>query len=305
MKLAAFAAAAVLALATPAGAQQRPVERVRQDIDAVDQSLLALLNQRAALAREAQAAEAGKGGPVYRPGAQAARLRRLAAANRGPLPNQAVFRIWQEVMGETIRQLGPFTIAFAGPETVASPLASDHFGRSPTLVRAGTAATLRAMIATGQADVGVITLETGERGTPWWRTLADGPDAQPLQVVARLPLVAPSPGHVKAPGFVLAGYAADLSGRDRVLLVVDGAAGTTASAAADALGFLGWRRVAVLTDAETDSGHSWLVEADVPNEEPGSVQTGSVQQGSVQQGKGPLSRLVRIGRYAEPLAATF
>ena len=99
---------------------------------------------------------------------------------------------------------------------------------------------------------------------------------------------------------MLAGYAADPSGWDKVLLVVDGAAGTTASAVADALGFLGWRRVAVLADAETDSGHSWLVEADAPNEE-----ARGIEPGGVQSGKGPLSRLVRIGRYAEPLAATF
>ncbi|HYH22697.1 MAG TPA: chorismate mutase [Azospirillum sp.] len=295
MKLFPVIAAAVLAFAAPAGAQQRPAERVQQDIDAVDQSLLALLNQRAALSQEAMAAAAGEGGPAFRPGAQAARLRRLAAVNRGPLPNQAVFRIWQEVMGETIRQIGPFTVAFAGPETVASPLAVDYFGRSPTLVRAGTSATLRGLIATGQAHVGVITLDTGERGTPWWRTLAERGDAPAFQVVARLPLVTPSPGHVKAPGFVVATYGADASGWDKALLVVDGAAGTTATAVADALGFLGWRRVAVLADAEADPGHSWLVEADAPNEDPRGIEPG----------KGPLSRIVRIGRYAEPLAANF
>ena len=68
---------------------------LRERIDAVDDRLLALLNERADLAR--RIGELKGDGPVYRPEREAQVLRRVAQDNPGPLPAPAVVHLFTEV----------------------------------------------------------------------------------------------------------------------------------------------------------------------------------------------------------------
>ncbi|MGQ9367482.1 chorismate mutase [Azospirillum sp. ST 5-10] len=286
--------AVVLAVvAAPGHAQPaRPLEEIRKDIDAADRGLLDLLNRRSAISLEVAAAKKGGAGPVYRPGRQAALMRRLAAQNEGPLPDAAAWRVWQEIIASSIGLQTDFTVAYAAPEAVSYALATGYFGAGTALTRADSAAALRGVLESGAADVAVVPLDAG--GAPWWRDLP----GTALRVVARLPFVPPAAGHVDAPGFVIAPYEADPSGRDRSLLVVEAAAATSTEAVAAALAPLGWRETAVLARADGDGGSSFLVEADAPPAAAGTA--GAGPGGAV---PGPLRRVTAVGLYAEPLAA--
>src|SRR5258708_12022492 len=72
------------------------ITRHRAAIDALDEKIAALLNERAN-----HAASIGKlkaNGGAYRPEREAEILRRIAAANRGPLANDALVRLFTEII---------------------------------------------------------------------------------------------------------------------------------------------------------------------------------------------------------------
>src|SRR5260221_14224162 len=96
------------------------IERLRRDIDGVDDELLRLLNQRAALASRVGGLK--KGAPAYRPEREAGILRRMAQANPGPLAAARVPSGVREVISacrgpkEAGRRTCPGPVAtFSGP----------------------------------------------------------------------------------------------------------------------------------------------------------------------------------------------
>ena len=72
------------------------IAKLRAEIDALDSTLLGLVNQRAALAR--RVGEAKQGAPAYRPEREAEILRRMTAENPGPLPAERVTAVFREVI---------------------------------------------------------------------------------------------------------------------------------------------------------------------------------------------------------------
>ena len=88
------------------------LNKLRLEIDRLDDELLRLLNARAEVSKQVGAAKraddaaqetngaaaAVAAAPVFRPEREAHILRRLQSANAGPLPNEAVSRIYHEIM---------------------------------------------------------------------------------------------------------------------------------------------------------------------------------------------------------------
>src|SRR5437879_4340389 len=75
------------------------LDDLRAEIDAIDDSLHDLLMRRAGLAgdiaRLKATAPAGASGPLFRPGREAAIVRRILARHKGPFPPAALVRIWR------------------------------------------------------------------------------------------------------------------------------------------------------------------------------------------------------------------
>src|SRR2546422_2944518 len=72
------------------------ITRHRAAIDALDEKIAALLNERAA--RAAAIGKLKANGGAYRPEREAEVLRRIALANRGPLANDALVRLFTEII---------------------------------------------------------------------------------------------------------------------------------------------------------------------------------------------------------------
>ena len=105
----------------------------REAIDHIDQTILSLLNERAAHARAI--GELKGSGVVYRPEREAEVLRRIKDLNEGPLPGESVARIFREIMSECLALEKPLSIAFLGPEgTFSQSAAIKHFGHAATTV---------------------------------------------------------------------------------------------------------------------------------------------------------------------------
>ena len=105
------------------------IARHRAEIDALDEKIAALLNERAA-----HAAAIGKlkaNGGIYRPEREAEILRRIALANRGPLANDALARLFTEIISACRALEQPLSVAYLGPQGTFSEMAlAKQFGAS-------------------------------------------------------------------------------------------------------------------------------------------------------------------------------
>ena len=105
------------------------IAELRREIDALDDQILAVANRRAALAREIGALKGGA--PAYRPEREAEILRRMAGANPGPLPAEAVSGIFRAVISACRGMETTTRVAYLGPEgTFSEQAVRRQFGDS-------------------------------------------------------------------------------------------------------------------------------------------------------------------------------
>jgi len=103
------------------------IGRHRAAIDRIDGELVRLIGERAGHA--AAIGQLKGDGPVYRPEREAEVLRHAAAANRGPLPDEALNRIFVEVMSACRAIEGRVRVGYLGPQGTFSEMAvARHFG---------------------------------------------------------------------------------------------------------------------------------------------------------------------------------
>ena len=88
---------------------------LRDQIDAIDAQLLALLNERARVAQQVGHVKAETNAPVFRPEREAQVLARVANANPGPLLSSDLQSIFREVMSACRALENRVTVAFLGP----------------------------------------------------------------------------------------------------------------------------------------------------------------------------------------------
>jgi chorismate mutase-like protein len=81
--------------------RERTIDDWRAEIDRIDAELVALLNRRAECAMGIGRIKRRNSQPVYVPERERDVIRRVMAANGGPLPNAAVETIFQTIMGQT------------------------------------------------------------------------------------------------------------------------------------------------------------------------------------------------------------
>jgi chorismate mutase/prephenate dehydratase len=141
---------------------------LRADIDAVDEQLHALLNQRARLAQRAGISKHKDGHTVdfYRPEREAEVLRRVLERNPGPLRNEEVVRLFREIMSACLAQEEPLKVAFLGPEgTFTQQAVLRHFGHSVRALALPTVDEVFQEVEAGNADFGVVAIENSSEGT--------------------------------------------------------------------------------------------------------------------------------------------
>ena len=119
-------------MADPTTAPATDLLALRQQIDAVDRELLALLNRRAAIALHVGELKKKEGSVVFRPEREAQVIDGLKAANPGPLLTESVAPIWREIMSACRSLETPTRVAYLGPAGTFSELAAlGYFGSNP------------------------------------------------------------------------------------------------------------------------------------------------------------------------------
>lgn len=135
----------------------------RDQIDAIDEQLLKLVNERAALARKIGSLK--DDGVIYRPEREAQVLRRLQEHNAGPLSNEAVSHIFRAVMSNCRALEKELSIAFLGPlGTYSEEAALKQFGLGRSAVVCASIDEVFRTIEANQADYGVVPVENSTEG---------------------------------------------------------------------------------------------------------------------------------------------
>lgn len=107
------------------------LQELRRKIDAVDQRLVRLLNERASLVVEVGKAKRSEGTPIYAPHREAEVLRKVMASNKGPLSDRAMEGIYRELMSGSFALEQPLRIGYLGPPGSNSHAAAvKQFGSS-------------------------------------------------------------------------------------------------------------------------------------------------------------------------------
>jgi chorismate mutase / prephenate dehydratase len=105
------------------------IDKLRREIDAVDDELLSLINRRAGLAK--RIGELKSGAPVYRPEREAQILGRVQKANPGPLSGERVAGVFREVISACRGLEEAIRVTYLGPEgTFSEQAVRKHFGRA-------------------------------------------------------------------------------------------------------------------------------------------------------------------------------
>ena len=135
----------------------------RDQIDAIDEQVLKLVNERAKLARAIGSLK--DDGVIYRPEREAQVLRRLQANNQGPLANEAVSNIFRAVMSNCRALEKELSIAFLGPlGTYSEEAALKQFGLGRSAIVCGSIDEVFRTVEAGQADYGVVPVENSTEG---------------------------------------------------------------------------------------------------------------------------------------------
>ena len=139
------------------------LKQCREQIDRIDDELLKLLNQRAALAQ--QIGHAKGESAVLRPEREAQVLQRMRQANAGPLANEAVTQLYTEIMSQCRALEAPLTVAYLGPEGTFSELATlKRFGSAVLGQPRATIDSVFQAVESGAALYGIVPVENSTEG---------------------------------------------------------------------------------------------------------------------------------------------
>jgi chorismate mutase / prephenate dehydratase len=143
----------------------RDLSQLRQEIDAADRELLAVLNRRAALANEVGEIKRAEGSVVFRPEREAQVIHNLQSLNAGPLRPQNIATIWREIMSACRALEAPQRVAYLGPAgTFSEQAAVQFFGSSIEHVPCVNFDEVFHAATAGTADFGVVPVENNSEG---------------------------------------------------------------------------------------------------------------------------------------------
>lgn len=141
------------------------LEKLRQEIDRVDQQIIRQLNERVTLAARIGHIKQAANAPIYVPGREEEVLQKVTGLSQGPLPARAIRRIYREIISASISLEKVCQVAYLGPEaTYTHQAALKNFGSSLGYVPYATIPEIFAAVERGHADFGVIPIENSTEG---------------------------------------------------------------------------------------------------------------------------------------------
>lgn len=147
------------------GSSSNPIDKLRRQIDGLDDKLLQILTQRAKVAQEIGRVKAKLGETVFSADRETDILNRLSVANKGPLPSESIDDIFQTIFTACRSLQKRVDVAFFGPEaTYTHQVAIKHFGRNANFTAVPSISDVFTEVERRRADYGVVPIENSTEG---------------------------------------------------------------------------------------------------------------------------------------------
>jgi chorismate mutase/prephenate dehydratase len=141
------------------------LEELRKQIDEIDAGLVKLLNKRAEVVVEVGKLKNQGARPIYAPDREKEVFAKIAAANKGPLPDKCLQAVWRELMSGSFVLERPLRIAFLGPEGSFSHTAAVlKFGQSVEYEAVTDIRGIFEEVSKGHSDLGIVPVENTAGG---------------------------------------------------------------------------------------------------------------------------------------------
>ena len=151
---------------TKAGSADAQIKKLREQIDALDVKIQALISDRARLALQIAETKQKEGSNnFYRPEREAEVLRNVLARNQGPLSEEVMARLFREIMSACLALESRLRIAFLGPEgTFTQEAALKQFGHAVETAPLAAIDEVFREVESGNAHFGVVPIENSTEG---------------------------------------------------------------------------------------------------------------------------------------------
>ncbi|PLY08237.1 MAG: chorismate mutase [Arcobacter sp.] len=141
------------------------LQEIRDKLDAIDNELLKLINDRMELVHQVGALKAKSGGAIYRPEREKAIIDRLEKQNNGKLNRAAIEALFLEIFAISRNLELPENIAYLGPEGSFTHQAAEvRFGAMSSYISIGSIKGVFREVSTKKAKYGVIPIENSSNG---------------------------------------------------------------------------------------------------------------------------------------------
>jgi chorismate mutase / prephenate dehydratase len=139
------------------------LKQYREQIDRIDDDLLKLLNQRAALAQ--QIGHLKGEDTVLRPEREAQVLQRMGSTNPGPLSAESTKTLFTEIMSHCRALEAPLAVAYLGPTgTFSEAAVIKRFGHASQGVPCASIDEVFRTVESGEANYGMVPVENSSEG---------------------------------------------------------------------------------------------------------------------------------------------
>lgn len=141
------------------------LDEIRKRIDAIDEKLIELLNERTRLASKIGEIKRKQGIDVYSPDRESEIYKKIDSLTKDGLSSEALKTIYREIMSASLAMERPLVIAYLGPEATFTHLASlSKFGSSVKYLACGGISDVFREVDRENADYGVIPIENTIEG---------------------------------------------------------------------------------------------------------------------------------------------
>lgn len=142
------------------------LDDLRQQINTIDDRILALLEERASVVAHVADAKRQEQAPFFNPEREAEVLERLVAKGAGRFPKESIIAVYREVMSACLALQAPVHVVFLGPEGTFSHIAARQlFGLAARYSEATTIDGVFDAVRRRTAAYGVVPIENSTEGS--------------------------------------------------------------------------------------------------------------------------------------------
>ncbi|MBL4888534.1 MAG: prephenate dehydratase [Candidatus Lindowbacteria bacterium] len=140
------------------------LDKLRNQIDAIDHRIVKLLDDRSTLAKKTAQHKSKLGAKLYQPSREAEVMRKILGL-RKQFPEAALSAIYREIMGASLAMEKPFTVSILGPEATYTNLAAiRHFGHHAGIQFEASIPDVFMRVEKNEADAGIVPIENSTEG---------------------------------------------------------------------------------------------------------------------------------------------